>query len=724
MTPSPSTFPPPRVLREDGYTGEINAAYHTPGFHSWLRNLPREVASADAELIYRVRNRVYRVPAPAGLPAPSLCVKSFAKPSTFQSYAYSASTAGTKAAKSFRYSVHLRQHGVGVPDPVCFYERWEGRHLAESHFVTAFLPDTVSFNTEFVRLLREDPDCETFLNLLRLIAGAIRRMHDCGFVHNDLAGQNILLRKNDLGEWGPPLFIDLNRGKILPAVSLHARARELARLELPSFFRRIFFHIYFGDAPIPRSFARWERFHRSRITFHHASRRYRHPIRQIRDRKRDVAISAVRPPYENMWLWDRKSGQPAIMLEKQDRSKHYARSDLWSLLWHNLLRLPAVWRQYRLLRTHAYAKPVTMRNRIGVCADVSDGDAAANLRLLESLPGCSVFLRCYFHHGEAGIGICRDAAHRLKAAGHEVALGLIQSRQSVLDPAAWTEFCDRAVDALHADVSYVEIGHAVNRVKWGTWTFKEIAALYACADGLRARHPGITLLGPAVNDFEYHYYAPLLARMRGRIDGLSCHLYVDRRGEPENPQGPFSLLEKCALGLAIARAGGLQRGFHVTETNWPLRGVGEYSPIQCPYRLPDEPDSHLAVSELTCAAYLVRYYLIALCSGYCERVWWWNLTARGFGLTDETEGFRERPSWHAFLFMQRTLGADTFRLYENRDGAEWFHFDRCSVAYARDPVVVAPPDGRTVVCDLYGQPQAAASTITLSSQPIYLFPPD
>jgi len=113
----------------------------------------------------------------------------------------------------------------------------------------------------------------------------------------------------------------------------------------------------------------------------------------------------------------------------------------------------------------------------------------------------------------------------------------------------------------------------VNRVKWGMWGIREIVSLWENVAELRRLYPQLTILGPAVNDFEYHYYAPLLSRMKGLLDGVSNHLYVDRRGAPENFQGRFSLLEKCILGRAMAESHGL-RGFYVTETNWPLTGAG------------------------------------------------------------------------------------------------------------------------------------------------------
>lgn len=720
---SAPTRPATAQIHEGQFRGEINAAFDTPSLRNWLREIGTHVQSPEARLIYRVRNLLYRLPAPDGMPgAGEWCVKAFARPPRLRSFVYSVSAGGSKARRSFAYAAHLHHHGVGVATPIAYLERWDGRRQLESYFITTYVPEVTSFTAEMIRLLREDPDCGRFLDLLRLVARAVRAMHDAGFVHQDLGGQNILLHRADSGEWASPVFIDLNRGRILPEASLQDRARDMAKLEIPSNLRRAFFHMYFGDDVIPAEFARRERWCRARINFHNQSRKFRHPIRHLIHSKRfivDAVASSALPSYGDMWLWDRKSGQPAVMLERRDRNKYYARSDLWFLGWHNLIRLPSIWRRYRRLLAQAYQHPITMARRIGVTVDLAEGMLEDNLAPLDALPAIPVLVRCYFHQGESGLERSRELVSRLAAAGHEITLGLVQSRQAVLSPDAWGDFCERVLAAMHPHARFVEIGHAVNRAKWGIWRFSEVEALYARVDALRTRYPEITFLGPAVNDFEFHYYPPLLARMGDRIDGLSCHLYVDRRGAPESRQGPFSLLEKSALGRAIAEDFGIRQGFYITEINWPLRGVGEYSPVQSTYRLPAEPEHRLAVDEETYAAYMVRSYLIALCSGFCERIWWWSLTSRGFGLVDDVGGFRRRPAWHALVQLHRALASDSFRQREERDGAVWFHFDRCSIAYALTPVTVSPPAGRGVVEDMLGARQPVTITVSLTGNPVY-----
>jgi hypothetical protein len=699
------------------YQGEIVAAYATPAFGDWLNNLPATLAGPEARLIYQVRNRLYRLPDPLDPAGAGLCVKAFAFPSRLRRLIYR--SAGSKAARAHRFARHLQQHGAGVTLPVGYAERWEGSRLVESYLLTRFLDGGTDLYSEMSRLLREDPDAEKYLALLRFAAGAVRRMHDSGFVHHDLGGQNLLLRRNGDAAWADPGFIDLNRGRILPALSLRHRARDLAKLEIPSHFRRIFFHIYFDDGPIPSAFLRWEAWYRARITLHNESRKFRHPIRDWLLVHRQKFVSTGRPAYRDIWLWDAKSGQPSVVLDSRDRTRHRASADLFRVAGHNLRRGPALWQRYRKLRPQVYAKSVDLTRRFGISVEVTPA-LAAEMQLLAATPGLPVFVRCYFHQGAAGLAACTAAIEQLAARGHEVSLGLIQSRRAVLFPDEWQRFLADALGRLHRHVRFVEIGHAVNRVKWGTWNFPETVALWSSVAGLRRQYPHLTLLGPAINDFEFHHYPPLLARLPGQIDGLSCHLYVDRRGAPENYQGRFSLLEKCVLGRAMAEVHGCG-GFYITETNWPLRGTGEYSPLAGAYTPRHYVESPLHVDEKDYAAFMVRYALIALCSGMTERVWWWRLAARGYGLADDVGGLRPRPAWAAMVHFHRLAGSAVFSRREERDGALWWHFDQCTIVYALAPVSVTVPAGCVQVTDLTGLPLSVApgQPLPLTGSPVY-----
>jgi hypothetical protein len=136
-----------------------------------------------------------------------------------------------------------------------------------------------------------------------------------------------------------------------------------------------------------------------------------------------------------------------------------------------------------------------------------------------------------------------------------------------------------------------------------------------------------------------------------RFDAVSSLLYVDRRGAPENPQAGFDTEWKVALLKAIAETARNSTGrCWITEVNWPL-WEGPHSPA----------GRSVSVDEETQANYLARYYLLALGTGLVERVFWWQLAARGYGLVDPADPAnpRRRPSFFAFQTLLRELAGAT-----------------------------------------------------------------
>ncbi|HXT52368.1 MAG TPA: hypothetical protein VN811_15100, partial [Thermoanaerobaculia bacterium] len=137
-----------------------------------------------------------------------------------------------------------------------------------------------------------------------------------------------------------------------------------------------------------------------------------------------------------------------------------------------------------------------------------------------------------------------------------------------------------------------------------------------------------------------------------RFHALASLLYVDRRGAPENKQLGFDSLRKAALLRAIAdTARWCEPRSWVTEVNWPLR-EGPHSPA----------GRDVSVDEQTAADYAVRYCTSLLSSGLVERVYWWQLIARGYGLlVAEDGGLRRRPAFHALATLQRQLAGNSDR---------------------------------------------------------------
>ena len=57
---------------------------------------------------------------------------------------------------------------------------------------------------------------------------------------------------------------------------------------------------------------------------------------------------------------------------------------------------------------------------------------------------------------------------------------------------------------------------------------------------------------------------------------------------------------------------------------------------------------------------MLRYLAITLCSGHVEQVYWWRLSAHGYGLVDDRDNFRLRPAFYALKFFLDLLKDATF----------------------------------------------------------------
>ena len=227
-------------------------------------------------------------------------------------------------------------------------------------------------------------------------------------------------------------------------------------------------------------------------------------------------------------------------------------------------------------------------------------------------------------------------------------------------------------------------------------------------------------------DFEYHVTAAVLnlAGLGLRFDGVSALLYVDRRGAPENRQAGLDTEGKVTLLKAIADTARNADGrVYLTEVNWPLR-EGPHSPA----------GRAVSVGEEEQADYLVRYYLAALGTGLVERVFWWQIVAKGYGLVDPGEGGRElrrRPSFFALKTLAAQLGGATLEavlpvpaparlhLFRRADGG------RVAVGWsAGEPAMVELPAPAAAVVGRDGGelpiPHGAGGTmVTVDSAPRY-----
>ena len=641
---------------------------------------PRE--RSDAELLQQGRERVVKTRCELGDASREIVVKTYRAPGKIREF-FEGANKGSKAVRAFAAAWRLREKNVGTPEPVAVAERRDSDgHLLESRLITAFVSALTNFRDELYRLYSENPDCETLTALMQCVADACRAMHDAGVIHRDLGNQNIGLKKTPAGTWEVS-FIDLDRVRIFPAGALTdaQRGRDLARLDLPSDLRRVFHSMYyFGYGP-PSLFAEAEAAERKAFERHTALRPLRHPFREWRIRREEkrAALSASSegvktvPLGKELWIWDERSVQAIPAYMSRDRRKFRSVGNVFRIAREVLARGLALRRNFAEADALSFRAPAAFAGTFGMTLEATfEQDWATQMRFLGELEEAArerlpVLLRVYRHKGRAQWDFAAEKARELHARGNGVALALVQDRAAVRDPESWREMVLSTVEKTRAFADFYEVGHATNRGKWGVWDFRDYARLLSPALEAKRKYPELRLTGPACIDFDLHSLPGLLSVVpAGTFHALSQHLYVDRRGAPENFQGKFDLARKCAIHRAFAKTYGFsEEKIIVSEVNWPLLGAGTHSPCSAFYCGRGDADGARSaphVSEEEYAKFLCRYVLLAVASGHVSRVYWWRLVHRGFGLVDDAdaENPRARPAFSALKTLLAQLAGARF----------------------------------------------------------------
>ncbi len=654
MGEAPITTPTPtqEVLSVEGRRVVLAPGVDRDAWRDRLAHLDEFLA--EARHVYTSHSALIDVVACDGAP---IAIKRFPSRSAIQRL--SDRHRGTPAHRALNAGVYLRQHGVATPRPFAALDGVSGTSSG-GLLLTEWFGDHRSFKELLVELLSTGGEAPQIVALLRVVSQAVRVMHDAGFFHRDMGNQNILLCRDETGGCHSPAFIDLNRARICRELSMRQRAFDLSRIALPSELRRIFQEIYF-DAPPPDDFRRAEAGYRQRFAIHTATRKFRHPLRTWRNsgKPRDDY-----PPLRDLWVWDPRSVQAVAALRGGERRRMMCKGDWVAMLMTSLRwALPATREANRLIGS-AFQAPVEMAGRIGIAISENPATVEFEDGCLAELGPLHLLARFYAHESEAEWAATAERLARLHEAGHSITVVLVQDRRAVKDPGCWRTFVGSVMQRVGTLVEDVQVGQAVNRTKWGIWCAREYAELAEAAAELVREHAGVNLLGPAVIDFEPHYLLRMLNTLPKSVtfDGVGHLLYVDRRGAPENRQGRYDTLGKLALLRAVARLSPHTGDrLVITETNWPLNGTGIWSPICSPYLYTGQTVAG-GVDELTYGTYMIRYLLIALCSGLADRVCWWRLCAHGFGLVDDRdpEAPRKRSAYDMWLHFSRQVASATF----------------------------------------------------------------
>ena len=637
---------------------------------------------------------------------------------------------GSKARRSFRAARAFRDAGLPTAEAVMVVE--SDRPDGPSYFVTRHLAGAVEARYLFRAANRGDEeeafpeiDFEAFLAAL---GKTLRRMHDRGFFHRDLSIGNVLLAAGSSDLY----IVDLNRARRRRRLRLSQRTRDLCRLAIfrPEDQQR-FLAAYWGGPPGPLRSALYRLYHRGFLLRIEGKKKVRRWGLRLRDwllpRRAHAHIPEAShgASARDKIVWDHLSDQPhqhARRLEKlavrlADAPNHARQTAAF------LAAAPRIWRRYRRLRQelHRPAREIPWGG-VGICLRPCPQASEALLAALDDLAVNKALLR--LHPWEEDHSAEEALAAELHRRGFELAFSLPQNRDLVRDPERWRHKIEELAERFTPYGRHFQVGQAINRSKWGIWKYQDYLALASTAAEILGRFPGVEILGPSVIDFEPHVTAAVvnLPRLGFRFDALASLLYVDRRGAPENTQLGFDAADKAILLQAVAEtARGCAPRSWITEVNWPLR-EGPHSPA----------GRGVAVDVETQADYLARFYLLTLTTGAVERVYWWQLVARGYGLIEPREVDRRielhrRPGFHALATLARELRGSRFLgSLASPPGTRLLHFlrggDECVVGWStrgwQRAVLPRPP---RAIRERDGQAAAAGASEVVVSPSVRYF---
>ncbi|MEE2778558.1 MAG: lipopolysaccharide kinase InaA family protein [Acidobacteriota bacterium] len=640
---------------------------------------------------------------------------------------WSARRKGSKAARSWRASLALRDAGVGIAEPVAYLESRpnDGPAFLVTGLVAAALESRYLFRAVIAGTVGETyPDIDV-ADFLRRLGEMLRRMHDADIWHRDVTVGNVLLTDTGNGQYSGPLYLlDLNRTRVGPSLSRSERMRDLARLPLRREPDRV--ALLSGYFPAGASALQRVLFLLAHHGFHvRIATKAR--LKELRSSLRGLVAGRGTHPHipppderaatEDKVVWDSLSDQPHLHAGRLAK----ARIRVGSLGVHVreagvvLASLPRIQSEYRALKRSLYDQPVEL-GELGVGLHIDALGLGNTLRLVDELGARRVLVRV--HAWEDELGRSQELVAQLAARGVGVVLAVPQNRDMVRDPERWRLALAQIREGFGGNCEAIQIGHAINRSKWGVWNQREYSRLLEVASA-ELGDAGLPLAGPAIIDFEFHQTALALGWAHPlSFDVVSSLLYVDRRGAPENTQAGMDTVDKVTLLRAIVRASrDGDRPSWITEVNWPL-AEGPHSPA----------GRHVAVDERRQADYLVRYVLMAFASGQVERIYWWQLGAKGYGLVDPSgESIRKRAVFAAFRQLVRRLdGRSTGPLsaggprrvygFERPDGSRWL------AAWRADDreEVWRPPEAARRVETALGEEIEPSEKVRLSGTPLYL----
>lgn len=135
---------------------------------------------------------------------------------------------GSKALRTFRIAMVLREAGVATPRPLIAWESSSYGPGTQGCYISEEIPEAVTFRQWLKSSKAPEPERAA---LLTELARLVRGMHDAGVWHRDLTIGNFLVVPKPF-EGNRIFLIDLSRAVNLGRVPILLRFLDLARMKL------------------------------------------------------------------------------------------------------------------------------------------------------------------------------------------------------------------------------------------------------------------------------------------------------------------------------------------------------------------------------------------------------------------------------------------------------------------------------------------------------------
>lgn len=467
------------------YRGIINPRITSPVLRRSLSGIQEAIAASSAKILQAGRHKNIRIDL-LGDMGPFVAVAKVFGGQSLLKDAYDRVN-GSKAFRTYCAALHLYENGVGTSPPVAVLERWQGLRLKESIFVSLYLEGTISCTDILGELWTSGAKFSEFFRLICAMAKGIRRFHDSGILHGDLGNQNIFYTKKDGAYlFDNAIFLDLNRADYGHLPTNRERAKDLARLALPSGFMKIFFNQYWnGD--VPSSFEKDYYFYRRPFEFHTATRALRHPFRELKYRRdpSKAPAQALYPSVNREFVWDDQSFSPAPVHTLIDDVKLIEKSFLSRLKSERKRLLSSIdmlsWR--RRVTSISDGKGVLYRLIVEGLIEKHDYYMA----LLEKEGIKRVLVR--FSQFDSDDLVASKLSGVDAFIADDIGVAIVIAQAPSFFGKDFKKFANAIMKSIHGRLDWVSIGQGINSDRWAIRSAKELEDIVAVGERLIYDNP-------------------------------------------------------------------------------------------------------------------------------------------------------------------------------------------------------------------------------------------